>query len=246
VFALLLKARELWEQTEGALDITVGPLMRCWGFWGASGALPEPEAVETALASVGQSKLQLDPDRRTVRFEQKGMTVDLGAIGKGYAIDRAVELLRDSGVLSALLHGGTSTAYAMGVPPHQSAWRTAVRITAQSAATAVQPPEVPLEDEALSVSAAAEKSFTVNGRTFGHVIDPRTGWPCDRAELSLVVLPDAVEADAWSTALMVLGADGLERFERSFPGMRGMVVSTDGTARSVGRNAALPGDPAGQ
>jgi thiamine biosynthesis lipoprotein len=102
-----------------------------------------------------------------------------------------------------------------------------------------------LEDEALSVSAVAEKSFTVDGRTYGHVIDPRTGWPCDRAELSLVVLPDAVEADAWSTALMVLGTDGLERFGQSFPGMTGMVVSADGKARSVGRSAPVSGDSAG-
>ncbi len=117
LFRLLEHARELTRETHGAFDLTIAPLVRCWGFMGGTGAMPEPAAIEEARAKVGMQHVELDAAKLTVRFTRPGVMLDFGAIGKGYAVDRAVELLREAGVGSALLHGGTSTAYALGRPP---------------------------------------------------------------------------------------------------------------------------------
>ncbi|MCU0770349.1 MAG: FAD:protein FMN transferase [Verrucomicrobia bacterium] len=235
VFGLLLQARDLWELTEGAFDITVGPLMRCWGFWGASGRFPQPPDVRTALDSVGTAHLQLDAEHRTVRFGRPGMTLDLGAIGKGYALDRAVELLRESGVRSGLLHSGTSTASAIGSPPDSAVWGMEIDQPVGADGTGTLPmPAVVIRDESLSVSSLAEKCFSANGRLYGHVMDPRTGEPVKAAVLTVVALPSAAEADAWSTALMVLGEAGLGTLGRTHSGARGLVVDPAGRRHALG------------
>lgn len=221
VFALLQQSFELSQMCQGALDITIGPLMRCWGFWNASGSMPVESDIACAMDRVGMQHLQLDERHRTVRFLRKGMTVDLGAIGKGYGVDRAVEVLREEGVTSGLLHGGTSTTYAIGKPPGQSAWRTGIPEPDKDDSLLAT---VEIRDEALSVSAVSEKAFASEGTIFGHVIDPRTGWPVKETVLSAVVVPDATRADALSTGLMVLGADGLTVLMDVVPGVRGLVV----------------------
>ena len=152
--------------------------------------------------------------------------LDLGAIGKGYAIERAVDLLREAGVESALLHGGTSTVYGLGHPPGASAWNIEIpdprRIETFAAALSLNSgtetpatertaergtpfATVALRDASLSVSAVWGKSFKAEGKELGHVIDPRTGEPTANAILSAVVLASATETDALSTALLALG-----------------------------------------
>ena len=123
---LLQHAHKLSAETQGAFDITIGPLMRLWGFRGGGGRMPESEELAAARASVGMLHVQLDTKDYTVRFARAGMTLDLGAIGKGYAIEQAVEILRERGVTSALLHGGTSTVYGLGTPPQGEVWLVAV------------------------------------------------------------------------------------------------------------------------
>src|SRR5439155_4204671 len=179
------------------------------------------EEVSQARDNVGMDKVFLDEESYTVKFAQPGMMLDLGAIGKGYAIERAVEILREAGVTSALLHGGTSTVYALGHPPDAEHWKVAVENPPPSAgATPFSGPLVLLKDEAVSVSAIWGRSFEVEGKLFGHVLDPRTGWPAAGAVLAAVILPSATETDALSTALLTLGADGRERIEKLRPGMR--------------------------
>jgi thiamine biosynthesis lipoprotein len=231
VFALLQQARDLWDVTAGAFDITVGPLMRCWGFWGKDGRMPDPSAVETALACVGSGHLEFETSRRTVRFTRPNMTVDLGAIGKGYAIGQAIEILGDHGIGSALLHGGTSTTYGLGAPAEHPSWRA--QVTAPPGVT-LSMPVLNLRNAALSVSAIAEKSFTADGDTYGHVIDPRTGWPVRHAVMAAVTRVDPAEADALSTALMVSGAEGLHALSKLWPGLEGVIVDGQGRVCSVG------------
>ena len=231
VFEVLLHARALWELTEGAFDITVGPLMRCWGFWGKTGHMPDPAAVEAALDGVGMGHLELDSQRRTVRFRREKMTLDLGAIGKGYAIGQAVDMLEEGGVRSGLLHGGTSTTYGIGRPVDQSGWLTEIACPPGVETTL---PLVEIRDEALSASASSEKSFTVDGVSDGHVIDPRSGWPVEMAVLSVVTLKNAAEADALSTALLVSGVTGLKRLQEARSGVRGLVVDLRGNMTAVG------------
>jgi FAD:protein FMN transferase len=234
LIALLQQAQKLHEESGGAFDITIAPLVRCWGFMGGGGRLPRPEEVAEARAKVGMRLVQLNPDDFTVQFAREGVMLDLGAIGKGCAVERAAEVLREAGVTSALLHGGTSTVQAIGQPPGEECWKIAIE-TPSPAADA--PPTLlatlPLRDEAMSVSGVRESSFQAGGRTYGHIIDPRTGEPALGTVLAVVVLPSATETDALSTALLTLGSAGHERIASLRPGMRTLVVSESGGQLSV-------------
>jgi thiamine biosynthesis lipoprotein len=226
VFRLLEQARRLSEETGGAFDITIAPLVRCWGFMGATGHMPPPEAVAAAREKVGWNLVDLDAPNFTVRFAREGVMLDLGALGKGYAIERAAEILRDDGVTSAILHGGTSTVHAIGHPPDSDAWKIAIERPVEDSS---MPPSllatVPLKDESLSVSAIWGRSFQSGDKTYGHVIDPRTGQPVEAALLSAVALSSATETDALSTALLTLGSAGLQQIASLRTGIRCLVVS---------------------
>src|SRR5438045_4147360 len=126
LFRLLQQAQELTRATEGAFDITVAPLMRCWGFVRGTGGLPERSQLREARAKVGMHQVTLNEQDFTIRFACEGVMLDLGSIGKGYALERAAGLLREAGVTSGLLHGGTSTVCAIGAPPDAEAWKVGV------------------------------------------------------------------------------------------------------------------------
>jgi len=224
VFRLLEQARQLHRDSGGAFDITIAPLVRCWGFMDGSGAWPDPAEVARVRRQVGMQHVILDEENLTVRFDGEGVMLDLGAIGKGYAIDRAVETLREAGVTSALLHGGTSTVYGMGRPPGDDAWKVGIESSPNESATQKLLGTMPLQDEALSVSAVWGKCFEHEGRSFGHVLDPRSGQPVSNAVLAAVVLPSATETDALSTALLVVGPEGHEKIAQLRPGMRTLIV----------------------
>jgi len=240
LFNLLRRAARLHEESGGAFDITIAPLMRCWGFMGGSGRWPGVEELAAARAKVGMRHVLLDETELTVRFAVPGMMLDLGAIGKGYAIERAAERLGEAGVTSGLIHGGTSTVYALGQPPDSSAWRIALahpgaEVSALTAALddrsgGLRPPTlgvVSLRDEALSVSAVWGKAFEREGKVYGHIIDPRTGEPAMGAVLAAVVLRSATDSDALSTALLTLGMDGYGPISGSREGIRLLVAGRD-------------------
>ena len=225
--ALLQHARRLHSETGGAFDPTIAPLLDCWGLLGGSGRLPTPEEIAAARACVGMDLVELNEKHRTVRFLRDGVRLDLGAIGKGYAIDRAVEILREAGVTSGLVHGGTSTIFALGSPPGAEAWPVAIDGPPTPPGQPRQPLAiVRLRDESLSVSAVWGKSFTVGGRTYGHVLDPRSGWPASDAVLAAVVLPSGAESDAFSTALLTLGPGGHARIAALRPGMKTLLAGS--------------------
>ena len=170
LFRLLQDARRFSQAAGGAFDITVAPLMRCWGFMGGSGRQPDSEELAEARARVGMHLVELNRKDFTVRFTREGVMLDLGSIGKGYALERAVKLLIEAGVTSAILHGGTSTVHALGSPPEAEAWKVAIPHPNHAGpGTARVPSEqsvletrakllavVSLKDEALSVSGFGE------------------------------------------------------------------------------------------
>jgi len=202
-FDVLELARRLWEETEGAFDITVGPLVKCWGFYRRQGAVPEKEALEAALERVGMEHVVLDPEALTVQFDRPGVEINLGAVGKGFAVARAAERLREWGVSAALVHAGRSTIYALGRPPVAEGWRIGLR---EQGDESPRIGSVLLRDQALATSGAYVQYFEAQGRRFCHVIDPRTGWPVSEERLSVAVIGrDAVVADALSTAFFVGG-----------------------------------------
>ena len=225
LFRLLQTARRLHTETGGAFDLTVAPLMRCWGFTGNTGRLPEPEALAEARRLTGMHLVTLDEADFTVAFARPGVQLDLGAIGKGYAIEEAARILIDAGVRSAFLHGGTSTIHAIGDGDDGQRWNVALPYPDTDAKTdndvlAV----VPLEHEALSVSAVWGKAFVVDGATYGHVLDPRSGRPVEGALLAAVAGPSATDCDALSTALLVLGRDAKKLLAGFGDSLRAVVV----------------------
>lgn len=249
VFALLQHAQRLSTETGGAFDLTIAPLMRCWGFMGASGKMPAPAAIAAARQCVGMHLVELDAQNFTVHFARDGVMLDLGAVGKGYAIEQAATLLRETGVTSALLHGGTSTVCAIGGPPDAASWKVAIDrpADASNASSKTLLTTVTLKDEALSISAVWGKCFEAEGRVFGHVLDPRNGQPADAAVLAAVATPSAAESDALSTALLTLGPAGLEQIARLRPNLRALVVARAGDGfqvESKGLVTSPPGRPA--
>lgn len=207
VFALLQRALALSRLTAGAFDITLLPLLRAWGFIGGTGHEADPADVAAARDLTGADRVELDVQADTVRFDRTGVGLDLGAVGKGYALDQAVAVLSEIGVRNALLHGGTSTVVALGAPDGDAAWNVAIRDPRTDGGILET---VPIKDgKALSVSGAHGKAFTgPDGRVMGHVLDPRTGQPAQAAVVAAVVASDATSADALSTALLVLGREG--------------------------------------
>ncbi len=201
LFGLLLDARALWEETDGAFDITVGPLVRCWGFRERQGRLPTPEELRAARERVGMDRVELDPDRGTVRFAREGMELNLGAIGKGWVVDRVTEQLVVEGVQCAVVQAGGSSIRVLGTPPTDPrGWSTGLRPGGEGAERVGV---VRLIDQALSTSGDHRQHFVAEGRRYGHVIDPRTGAPPQCRRSACVIAATAAETDALSTAFVV-------------------------------------------
>ena len=201
VFALLEHCAALGEQTQGAFDITLAPLMRCWRFMNDTGAVPADDEIQTARAQCGWPQLQLNPAKSTVQLATEGAMLDLGSVGKGYALEQAGALLLENEFEHFLIHGGTSTVCARGTQADGAPWRIAVEHP-----DADRPPlnVVDLANESLSVSGIGGKSFIdEHGVEQGHVIDPRTGRPAQSARVAAVVCDSATVSDAWATALLV-------------------------------------------
>jgi thiamine biosynthesis lipoprotein len=188
--------------SDGAFDITVGPLMKAWGFFRGEGRVPGDREIAETRDRVGYRHVIVDLDARTIRFDREGVELDLGGIAKGYAVDSAVGVLEKGGIASALVSAGGSTIYALGAPPGRKGWDVSLRDPIDSRKIAHR---VLLKDRALSVSGTAEKSFEVGGETYSHIMDPRSGKPV-RGVLSVAVLTTKGTAgDALDDAFFVEG-----------------------------------------
>jgi thiamine biosynthesis lipoprotein len=204
LFALLRLCGDLSRETAGAFDITATPLSRCWGFLKREGRLPAPHEIEHARALVGNEHLLLDDKSRTIAFARPGVEINLGSIGKGYALDRMAAMLRGP-TQAALLSAGFSSIRAIGSGDRwQSGWPVGIRHPRdQNRRLAV----LRIRDAALSTSGSEEQYFEHNGRRFGHIIDPRTGWPAVGVATVTVMASSAAVADALATAFYVGGPE---------------------------------------
>jgi thiamine biosynthesis lipoprotein len=191
-------------ESDGAFDVTVGPLMKAWGFFRDEGRVPDREELTRVLQAVGYRHVLLDRRAGTVRFDRPGVELDLGGIGKGYAVDRAVALLRRRGIESALVNLGGSSVYGLGAPPGKSAWEVGIQDPTDAAKAALS---VRLRDRALSVSGGYARFFEQDGVTYAHILDPRTGQPV-QGVLSVAILSDsATDGDALDDVLFVQGIE---------------------------------------
>jgi thiamine biosynthesis lipoprotein len=208
---LLTLARELHGRTGGGFDIAAGALVRAWGFLRRQGRTPTDDELASALAASGMRHVELDAAGRRMRFTRPGVEINPGAIGKGWAVDRASDALAAAGVPSMLVHGGQSSVRARGIHgpalPGRRGWPVGLRhplFPGRRLAT------IALEDRALGTSGSATQFFVDRGRRLGHILDPRTGRPAEGVLSATVIAPTAAVADALSTAAYVLGVAGLE------------------------------------
>jgi len=228
LFDVITRAMTYGSESGGAFDVTVGPLMKVWGFFDGDARVPTPSELARVRTRVGQRHVTLDPQRHTVRFDHHGVELDLGGIAKGYAVDRIVDLLTARGIRSALVDAGGSTMFALGAPPGSSAWDVRVEDPRERGKVAFT---VPLRDRALSVSGSSERFFEAHGVRYSHIMDPRTGRPA-QGVLSVVVLAASGTAgDAIGTTLFVLGAARGPALLRRHPGTEAFfLLPTEGTS----------------
>jgi thiamine biosynthesis lipoprotein len=190
--------------SEGAFDVTVGKLVKVWGFYKGSGHLPSQREIRAALAQTGYQGVEMDRSARTIRFSKDGLEIDPGGIGKGYAVDRIAALFHNYGIKAAMISAGTSSMFAIGAPPSEPrGWKVEIRDPRGGPPAA----EIYLRDESLSTSGSYEKFFQAEGKTYSHVMDPRTGWPAQGIAQVSVVAATGLDTEAWTKAVFVNGLD---------------------------------------
>ena len=203
LFALLASCVQYSRESEGSFDITVGPLMKVWGFYKGSGRLPHRAEIRVALDHIGYQKIELDAVRLTIRFKVPGMSLDPGGVGKGYAVDKMVAVLRANGVSSALVSGGGSSIYGLGEPPGEPrGWYVRVRDPRDERKTAA---EVYLKNNSVSTSGNYEKFFFAEGKLYSHIMDPRTGYPSEGMLSVSVIAPRTLDSEVWAKPYYILG-----------------------------------------
>jgi thiamine biosynthesis lipoprotein len=213
LFDFIAESLRFSRESEGAFDVTVGPLMKTWGFFRGGGRLPTDAEIAEVRGRVGYAHVVLDARARTIRFDRPGVELDLGGIAKGYAVDRAVAVLRRSGVRAALVSAGGSTIYGLGAPPGREAWDVSLQDPYDSERKALT---VRLRDRALSVAGRAEKSFERGGIVYSHIMDPRTARPVQGVLSVAVLTATGTTGDALDDAFFV---EGVERSRAHLAGV---------------------------
>jgi FAD:protein FMN transferase len=195
LFRILEQSIELSAASGGTFDVTVSPLLQLWRRAGREGRRPSPAAIAEARGAVGYQRIRLQPPDE-VELPAKG-ALELGGIGKGYAVDRMVELLRREGAQSALVNFGGSSIAALGPPSKEPGWQVWIERGEALAGSMI------LQDAALSTSTIRGEHHRVGGRAIGHLVDPRTGLTLQDEAQATVLAPTATEAEAWSKALLI-------------------------------------------
>ncbi len=229
-------AQELSRKTDGAFDVTVAPLVELWGFFGESPRLPDREEVEDHLALVGHERVGIEDGE--LRMLEEGTRVDLGAIAKGHAVGEGLEILKERGITSALIDAG-GDIYALGrrgdVP-----WKVGIRSPRGEDLLGY----IEVEDLAVMGSGDYERFFIKDDVRYHHILDPATGYPATELTGITVTCPDPMMADAWATALFVLGPDRALEIVEIEPGLEAIMVTVEGEiVTSSGFGTALRAIP---
>jgi thiamine biosynthesis lipoprotein len=206
LFGFLRRCQVLYEATEHAFDPTVGSVVRLWGFFTSHPGKPSDSDIADAKTKLGFDKVKLNEEARTVSYSVAGMELDPGGIGKGYAVDRAVQVLREMKVQAALVSAGGSTLCGLGCPPGKPGWRIAIKNPPDWQRAAAH---VDLCGGSLSTSGVSEKSVEAGSHRYSHIFDPRTGEPVERMCQVTVVAPGATESDALTKAAYILPRDSV-------------------------------------
>ena len=237
LWSVLERAIAIGQITRGAYDVTAGALSLAWGFTRGPKRVPDAATLADARSRTGSNLVELDPFARTVRLRRPGVVLNFGSIGKGFAVDRAVDLIRRHWwPTGALVHGGRSSLFALGSPPGEWGGRWAVALCDPDRPVG-ELGTIHLRNRGMATSGAAYQRFEAEGRSFGHIIDPRTGRPPTIGPTSVTVLaPTAAEADALSTAFYLLGVAGSTPILAQRPDVGAIFVEPagpDGSSRII-------------
>lgn len=208
----------------GAFDITVAPLMELWGFVRRHKVIPGKDAVDTALRSVGYKNIELDSEKLSIGFLNKGTKIDFGGIAKGYAVDRAKDVLVSHGIRNALVNLG-GNMFALGGAPGKKVWKIGVQ-DPRNKGKLLQAFE--LTDMAISTSGNYERFFEIGGKRYSHIINPVTGEPCQGIVSVTVVSDSAESSDALSTAIFVMGQEKGLGLARTIKDIKVLILREDG------------------
>lgn len=224
LYFLVERSLRVSELTDGAFDITFAGAGKLWNWRAKDPQIPGAEAVKASLATVGWRGVALDPKARSVFLTKPGMRIGLGAIAPGYAGDRAIEKIRALGIRDACVNvsGDLMAIGRKGGEP----WKIGITHPRRKGDTLAV---LPVSNAAVSTSGDYERYFEKDGRRYGHIIDPRTGYPADRCQSVTIVAPKLAFADALATGVFVLGPErGLALVEK-LEGVHALVVGADGT-----------------
>jgi thiamine biosynthesis lipoprotein len=222
LYELLEIAQRFSATTSGDFDITVGPLMELWRETSSLGRLPDRDTLANVLAQVGYEKLKLYHNDREAELLLPGMKIDLGGIGKGYAVDWVADRFKAAGIRSALINFGGSSIYALGTPPGQQGWEIAIQGTDGRLRAMIH-----LRDMALSTSGSMGKFWTIGGKRYGHLIDPTNGMPVSESRMATVITSTATTAEALTKPLVLRGKTALRLVAR-FAGTEAIVMPENG------------------
>jgi len=231
LFELIESAVRFYEETDRSFDITATPLWELWGFAMREARIPTDDEIDRALQSVGSNHIELDREDRTIRFTDPSSRINLGGIGKGYAIDRVADRLLVAGIDNYLIHGGASSVAARGAQSVlREGWIVGIaHPTRESKRLA----EIRLVDQALATSGGRHQSFMHRGRRLSHIIDPRSGRPAEGTLAVTVAAPNATTADVLSTAFFVLGPDRALEYCDTHPELSVIIVLAGSGGREL-------------
>jgi thiamine biosynthesis lipoprotein len=214
-FECLKLSKRISAETNGAFDVTIGPLMKCWLKPDKTLRTPSPEELEAARRNVGMQLLDLDEAQYTVTLQASPVHVDLGAVGKGYAVDVLTNLLREWEIETALIHGGRSSVFALGVLPEKRGWPLTI--------------SNPLRHEQILAHLnLRHQAVSGSGLQKGqHIINPRTGRPLSGKRAAWAIAPQAAASDAVSTAFMIMAPEEIQAYCEQHPEVQAMVIGAN-------------------
>jgi len=218
-FYILKKSREFWQQSGGAFDVTIAPLMDLWGFTQQAYHVPSDAEIQETLKRVGSDKIIFNDKNNVVKFKVLGLKIDLGAIAKGFAVDCAIKKLKARGINSCLINAG-GDIYCLGDKSGRP-WKIALKNPRKPGFAGY----LRLKDRAIATSGDYQQFFLQGNKRYAHILNPQTGHPADSGISSVSVLaPDCLTADAIATAVFVLGRAKGQQLANQFKGVKLCVI----------------------
>lgn len=244
LYGLLKLAAQINEETSQAFDITAGPLSKVWGFDKRSGSVPDEADIESALNCVGMQNIEFKDSTCSLRFKNSCVSINLNGIGKGHALDRVAELFESQAINDYIIHGGQSSVLARGsslvADPQEPSVGQAASEDACGWDVGITHPTLPgvrlgeftLRNRSLGTSGTARQGFFHKGKRYGHIIDPRTGWPAGHVLSTTVISKSAALCDALATAFFVLPIEEVQRYCDQHAGVSAILVATNPKVKS--------------